>query len=1459
METPDLDMDATGVDDIEGRPPTAHTDMDDAAAFHHDRKENDRRLKSRFEAIFEKYARDFSGVGDEIDIETGEIVVDNGHLESMQHEVDPGESQSLRFVKDFAEELECEDEGSGSGDDDEAVGEEEEEEALDGQGVIEDAIVEDGEEEAPFALDPKLQELHDTDMTGGPEATLDPEQVLSALSPTALSNPAVRASMRDMILKAENSQQMNREAIEALGVSIASQLAKKFNMPKTRSKTKRKESIWDFPDLPAFKRQRTAEVQTPRPLLTNLSTVLSPAAKADVEPAESIWAPSNRPRSQARRSRPLSHANRVSSGLEEAESLVSKLTPVLKECTHCHIKATPTWRRGVNGEDLCNACGMYWSRYQLPRPLKAKLPEEGEVRDESEYAANTSRPLAKTGARHTQFAVTEDALLIKLKEIDRLPWEKIGRHFPGRSIYGVQCRYAKNLLSQDSEGRDALIEQGFTFDKTDGAGNEEPDEQQDELIVQLRLENELDWSAIAEKIPGRSVEWLEERYDLLVGNAGEKRKTKPIPNPIGHVNTPKNHYRTYTPAEDELLIKLREVDKLPWEILAQEFTQRTWLSLQKRYVRTLAQRHKVMREGGDDPYMHLFLQGDDNEENEEVVLGPAGRRRMESMLVQRKEEDALLLRLRDEEALGFGEIAERMPGRTVASLKNRHEYLKKIDTSMDVPTPTSPDDDGQKDGRASLKAAYSSSEDEIILRLRDVENSDWSDIAARLPGRTGPAVERRYGELSARQEAHGGGVTVEIEDADVVVVEAQVQAPMSIDPQLLQDITEDTKQAVESSDVGVSDLVQPGATGFTQTGQIPRLVKSPEPRTPVSSLLQDQVSSSSVQASAWSSGLVKSRARWTQVEIEALSSLRSEGMDWGEISERLPGRTPAAVMSRWNEHCKKVAMVDSSNSGDSTPLSSNALAKHAGQHGSESVLSPDTKAVVRDDDSGSECLSTPPSSPLLEATAMELMESETAFKSGELEHDSARTSTPATQQNVDTASTCSDAKPAIDSARGSVELECASGVLTSPSLSARNNLTTDGTTLASQSSTTLYSNDLPQDGSSASPLPASPPTPLMPIPPATPSGERWRRWKNQNSLGVGDEHGSTSSRVIASMPSSTPIVAVPAFAHTSISSPAPLLHHQSTDPFMEQTLAEPPTKIRNVTHGLAFDAVLDSQGLDMPTEILDDKRRRLDDALRDVDGNMSEGVPSNAAESMSLLLGLPSSSRAMLLDAGEEIDPRGTSAAADAMHTSDTANGSIDDSAATITSTPTTSSDPLQSMLAAEDRKGPKSPAMPSTDPLQHNEHSYGEPKNNIASARVASGKRKSSLSRDTVQSVKSSPLKRQRQSRAVSKVPVSTGNNKVAGKDQDVTTSASVSSTLQTARVKAPLGRTTRNSLETSTRTPPLAELRQQRDSRAANPRPTPGSTTPKASMRGGVTSVRRSVQVMTEADDSSEDELAL
>ena len=63
--------------------------------LHEQRARNDLFLKSRFEAIFEKYGKDFSATADEIDLETGKIVVDKGHIQRMAHEQDVGQDITL--------------------------------------------------------------------------------------------------------------------------------------------------------------------------------------------------------------------------------------------------------------------------------------------------------------------------------------------------------------------------------------------------------------------------------------------------------------------------------------------------------------------------------------------------------------------------------------------------------------------------------------------------------------------------------------------------------------------------------------------------------------------------------------------------------------------------------------------------------------------------------------------------------------------------------------------------------------------------------------------------------------------------------------------------------------------------------------------------------------------------------------------------------------------------------------------------------------------------------------------------------------------------------------------------------------------------------------------------------------------------------------------------------------------
>ncbi|KAF2234521.1 hypothetical protein EV356DRAFT_532830 [Viridothelium virens] len=86
-------------------PPRQPNSPNDWSELARKRYENDRRLEGTFSKIYEKYSRDFTNVGDEIDLETGEVVVDNGHLMHMKDERDVGNDQAHRFVRAFTANL----------------------------------------------------------------------------------------------------------------------------------------------------------------------------------------------------------------------------------------------------------------------------------------------------------------------------------------------------------------------------------------------------------------------------------------------------------------------------------------------------------------------------------------------------------------------------------------------------------------------------------------------------------------------------------------------------------------------------------------------------------------------------------------------------------------------------------------------------------------------------------------------------------------------------------------------------------------------------------------------------------------------------------------------------------------------------------------------------------------------------------------------------------------------------------------------------------------------------------------------------------------------------------------------------------------------------------------------------------------------------------------------------------
>ncbi|KAI0847044.1 hypothetical protein F5Y00DRAFT_271366 [Daldinia vernicosa] len=91
----DDDDDEANLDELSMSPTQFDARQDPLYELDKGRAKAATRLKSAFERIFEKYGRDFTGVGDEIDLETGEVIVNNGHLLSLEDEKDRAREGSV--------------------------------------------------------------------------------------------------------------------------------------------------------------------------------------------------------------------------------------------------------------------------------------------------------------------------------------------------------------------------------------------------------------------------------------------------------------------------------------------------------------------------------------------------------------------------------------------------------------------------------------------------------------------------------------------------------------------------------------------------------------------------------------------------------------------------------------------------------------------------------------------------------------------------------------------------------------------------------------------------------------------------------------------------------------------------------------------------------------------------------------------------------------------------------------------------------------------------------------------------------------------------------------------------------------------------------------------------------------------------------------------------------------------
>ncbi|KAF2498393.1 hypothetical protein BU16DRAFT_558458 [Lophium mytilinum] len=192
---------------------------DSSSDLYRDRARNDNRLKGAFENIFLKYTKDFTNVGDEIDLQTGEIVVNNGHISRMRNEQDVGEGEAGAILRAFADDM---------------------------VGTISDSDDTEGSESGEvvaLGLDQGV-EMEDT-------ATCD-DTIVKATQPTATGESTAHSRMQRPS-QVEHTTPLGRQpteaaAIEALGRGIGMQIAQ--FIAQWQSSPPVLSSLWSAPPLP---------------------------------------------------------------------------------------------------------------------------------------------------------------------------------------------------------------------------------------------------------------------------------------------------------------------------------------------------------------------------------------------------------------------------------------------------------------------------------------------------------------------------------------------------------------------------------------------------------------------------------------------------------------------------------------------------------------------------------------------------------------------------------------------------------------------------------------------------------------------------------------------------------------------------------------------------------------------------------------------------------------------------------------------------------------------------------------------------------------------------------------------------------------------------------------------------------------------------------------------------------
>ncbi|KAF7185848.1 hypothetical protein HII31_12721 [Pseudocercospora fuligena] len=666
-----------------------------------DRARNDQRLKSRFEHIFAKYEHDFSGVGDEIEIHTNEIVVNNGHLEHLRSEVDPGRSASSRFLlKTFQNNLDHESEDvstssdaeddvedSDESDEDDAIGDDGEKTVdLGAETTIPNSAQQDslralGSLKRPVRL-PRLAQLLVGDGTPQSPITIDDDgaqamlegstdrSMSEAVTPAAVLAEGLTQSAAALHASDGRRAAIDSDTIQALGTRIADRLAQlmgssKKSGKKVKVQTQRSaaDPVWDYPELPRAPKEKRKRSPSPA-----LPTTSSPAIASFGD--KSLWSGDADPAAARKRRRRNLYAEVVEPPVRRFG--VNADAVEQKRCWNCSLTRSPNWIQGPHGQDLCASCGQYYQHHGRMKPFDSPTPPPPDTMQSDMH----------------------------VKEENEEP-----------------TMFVKQAIAAEDSQLDSERQQSEIQLEPDSSGSPRRNTSPPPMP---RLSSSLLYTA---------------------------NTSRPMTRP----QLPKQVRLRWTAEENARIIKLKETDNLSWEEISEHFPNRSAGSLQVHYSSHL----KGQKSEGRD----LFDQGmvtdehtaegtaiEESAANESVAEEAGTEDAAEIPRIEGwgEQHDALLLELIEDQGLGWHEVATLLPGGDVEAVKRRYEVITEDEYEQSTANAVSDDASSPPlEIPQSPSRWYTPEEDELISRLVD-QGLTWYDMAKHFHGRAPGSLHKRY-------------------------------------------------------------------------------------------------------------------------------------------------------------------------------------------------------------------------------------------------------------------------------------------------------------------------------------------------------------------------------------------------------------------------------------------------------------------------------------------------------------------------------------------------------------------------------------------------------------------------------------------------------------------------------------------------------------------------------------------